>query len=107
MALVSHLAHANGVTTSRHVVGNAVEVLEAFKGHRLPLALGGHNHSVEKDVYITEAGPLRFEQTSAIHERGGVGPFYVPSGFTLYRVKNGAIDAGTFVRMDPPGSLTN
>jgi hypothetical protein len=31
------------------------------------------------------------------------GPLIIPSGFTLYTVRDGKIDAGQFVRLDPPG----
>jgi len=29
----------------------------------------------------------------------------IPSGFTLYTVHDGTIDAGQFVRLDPPPSV--
>jgi hypothetical protein len=31
-----------------------------------------------------------------------LGPVIIPSGFTLYTVRNGEIDAGKFVRIDAP-----
>jgi hypothetical protein len=31
-----------------------------------------------------------------------LGPVIIPSGFTLYTVHDGKVDAGQFVRLDPP-----
>jgi len=31
-----------------------------------------------------------------------VGPVIIPSGFSLYTVRDGKIDAGRFFRLDPP-----
>jgi hypothetical protein len=98
---VSSVARVNGVRSFRHTVANTRAVLEVLKGHSL-LALGAHSHSGEKISFETDAGRLRFEQSAAIIGRNQLAPVSLPSGFTLYTVRSGEIDAGVFVRMDPP-----
>jgi hypothetical protein len=106
MALVASVAHLKTGTVFRHAGANTLAVLEAFKGRALPLILGGHMHVAEKLVYQTERGPLRFEQTAAIVGPNDYGPVIMPSGFSLYTVTNGVIDAGTFVPLTmPTGSI--
>ncbi|HET7585849.1 MAG TPA: metallophosphoesterase [Gemmatimonadaceae bacterium] len=102
MALVSSVAHPKGGTSFRHSVANTLAVLGAFKGRPQPLLLGGHMHVAEKIVYQTDHGPLRFEQTAAIVGPNDYGPVIMQSGFTLYNVSNGVIDAGTFVPLTMP-----
>lgn len=91
----------NGKMQFRHVVSNTAEVLAAIrKNHRLEIALGGHFHSREAIRYEIEGEPVRFFQTGAV-----VGPNPVPgmkmaSGVTLYHVRNGNVDDGTFLRLD-------
>ena len=51
----------------------------------------------EKLDYTTDRGPLRFEQSAAIVGPNDYGPVVMESGFSLYTVTNGVIDAGTFV----------
>lgn len=102
MALVSSVAHPKTGTTFRHMGANTLAVLDAFKGRPLPLILGGHTHVAEKLVFQTDRGPLRFEQSAAIVGPNDYGPIIMPSGFSLYTVTNGAIDAGTFVPLTMP-----
>jgi hypothetical protein len=45
---------------------------------------------------------LRSEVSAAIVGGNEVGPLILPSGFTLYTVRDGKIDAGQFLRLDPP-----
>jgi Icc protein len=85
----------NGKSNFRHNVSNAKEVLAAIGTARLPVALGGHMHTRESLRY--EGVPTRFEQTAAIVGPAGSGPMRFPSGFMIYRVQDGKIDAGTFV----------
>ena len=102
MVLVSSVAHLKTGPTFRHTGANTLAVLEAFKGHRLPLILGGHTHVAEKTVYQTEGGPLRFEQSAAIVGPNDYGAVVMSSGFSLCTVTNGVVDAGTFVPLTMP-----
>ncbi|MES2306864.1 MAG: metallophosphoesterase [Gemmatimonadota bacterium] len=102
MALVSSVAHLKTGPTFRHTGANTLAVLEVFKGRPWPLILGGHTHVAEKMVYQTDRGPLRFEQSAAIVGSNDYGPVIMQSGFSLYTVTNGAIDAGKFVPIDMP-----
>jgi len=45
---------------------------------------------------------VRFEVSAAIIGGNTVGPMTLPSGFTVYTVRNGEIDEGRFVHLDPP-----
>lgn len=102
MALVSSVAHLKTGPSFRHTGANTLEVLDVFKGRPLPLILGGHTHVYEKLVYQTSRGALRFEQPGAIVGPNDYGPIVMPSGFSLYSVTNGKIDAGTFVPLVVP-----
>jgi len=95
------LITVNGVTTFRHSVGNAKDVLSRFRNRRLVLALGGHMHVRERLLYEIDGFPTRFEQSAAIVGPSGEGALRFKSGFVVYRVQNGVIDAGTFVPLDP------
>ncbi|HYV95864.1 MAG TPA: metallophosphoesterase [Gemmatimonadaceae bacterium] len=100
--LVSSVAIVNGVKSFRHTVGNLPQVLELMRGHQFVLGLGSHTHSAEHVNFVTDGMAARFDVSSAITAGNVAGPVVVPSGFTLYTVKNGVIDAGQFVRLDPP-----
>ena len=102
MGLVGSVAHLKTGPSFRHTVANTLAVLDAFKGHPLPLILGGHMHVAEKLVFQSDRGPLRFEQSAAIVGPNDYGPVVMPSGFSLYTVTNGVIDAGTFVPLPMP-----
>jgi len=91
------LITVNGRTQFRHTVSNAADVLTALAARRHVLALGGHVHMREL-IDLGRAGPrTRFENAAAIVApvKTGIGTF--PSGFTVYTVRNGEIDAGRFV----------
>ena len=91
----------SGRTTHRHTVANVLEVLKTMRGHRWVLALGGHIHAGEKLVFQQDGVATRFEQAAAIVGGGALEDYLViPSGFSLYTVRNGVIDAGSFVRLD-------
>jgi len=94
------LITVNGVTTFRHTVGNAKEVLARFRNRRLVLALGGHVHIRERLLYEIDGVPTRFEQSAAIVGPSGDAALRFKSGFVVYHVRDGAIDAGTFVPLD-------
>lgn len=89
----------NGKTQFRHNVANAGAVLAVLAGRIHVLALGGHIHSAERIDFGWEGIGTRFRNAAAI-----VGPVtsagrVFPSGFTVYTVRNGVIDDGTFVRL--------
>jgi hypothetical protein len=47
-------------------------------------------------------GGTRFEQAAAVVGPAGQGEIRHPSGVTVYRVRRGRIDAGTFVPLTMP-----
>lgn len=86
-----------GKAQFRHSVSNAKDVIALIGLTRFPLALGGHMHVREQLRY---AGiPTRFFQTAAVVGPSESGPLTMPSGVTVYRVRAGKIDDGTFVPM--------
>jgi hypothetical protein len=91
------LIRINGKMQYRHIVSNTADVLDALRPLRLEIALGGHMHVRESLIYQTDAGPVRFQQAAAIVDSSKVGGMTMASGFTVYRVKNGKIDDGTFI----------
>lgn len=96
---VGPIAHPFGKPVYRHTVWNALKVLGAMKSHRV-LALGAHTHIGEKITYQTSAGLIRFEQSASIIGGPQTGVIDIPSGFTLYTVHQGEIDAGRFVGLN-------
>ena len=94
------LIKVNGKTVFRHVVSNAQEVLTELRKHPFPLALGGHMHLRESLTYETDKGKTRFHQSAAIIGPSDVAGMQLPSGITLYHVRNGVIDDGTFIPLD-------
>jgi hypothetical protein len=92
------LEKEKGSTQFRHVVSNALEVLEILKGHYYPLALAGHYHYQQK--FSLEGLNTRFEQTGAVIGPSSMGVISMPSGVTVYTVSNGKIDEGKFIRLD-------
>jgi hypothetical protein len=100
--LVASLAKVNGKKQYRHTVGNVLDVLEVLRGHRYVLALGSHMHAPERASFVSDGVQLRSDVSAAIVGGQEVGPVIIPSGFTLYTVHEGKIDAGQFIRLDPP-----
>ncbi len=94
------LIRVAGKTQFRHVVSNTAELLLALAPHRLEIALGGHMHTPESIVYQSQTGPLRFHQAGAVVGSNTVAGIKIPSGVTLYRVRAGQIDNGTFLPLD-------
>jgi hypothetical protein len=90
-----------GRTVFRHVVSNAADVLARLKGRRLEIALGGHYHMRESIAYEIEGMRGRFHQAAAVVGPTRTGGVTHRSGITLYRVRAGAIDDGTFIAIDP------
>jgi len=94
------LITVNGKTVYRHTVSNAGDVLAVLRKHRHVLALGGHLHATERIEYEMTGVRTRFNQVSAVvGDSRGAGLESI-SGVTLYRVKNGEIDAGRFIPLE-------
>jgi Icc-related predicted phosphoesterase len=92
------LEKGKGGTQLRHVVSNSQEVFTILQGSNYPLALAGHHHSQQR--FSMEGIQTRFEQSAAVIGPSQEGVFKLPSGVVVYKVKDGRIDAGTFVRLD-------
>jgi predicted phosphodiesterase len=87
-----------GVLQYRHIVSNTEAVLAILKNNNYPLALAGHYHYQQKFSF---AGcQTRFEQTAAVIGPSETGVIKMPSGVTLYYIKNGQIDEGHFIPLD-------
>ena len=104
MAYVSSVAHVNGQTVMRHTVSNTIDVIAAMHGHRYVLGLGAHTHAGERLSFWTGGMSIRFEQSPAVVGSAEFGPLTIRSGFTVYSVHDGNIDAGRYVSLDaePP-----
>lgn len=87
----------NGKKQFRHTASNLDAVLTAIRPHRFEIALGGHIHYRELVTMQSAAGPLRFFQTAAIVGDTPKGGLLLPSGITVYTVRNGRVDDGVFV----------
>ena len=94
------LERENGVLQFRHVVSNAHELVDLISAHPYPIALSGHYHVRQIFWLETEGQKTRFEQTAAVVEAVKEGNQTMPSGVTLYTVKDGKIDEGRFIPMD-------
>ena len=93
------LITVSGKTTFRHTVSNAAEALTVLRKHRHVLALGGHIHASEQIVYEVNGLKTRFNQTAAIVGPNAAASMQFSSGFTLYAVRNGVIDAGRVISL--------
>jgi predicted MPP superfamily phosphohydrolase len=91
-----------GRTLYRHVVSNTREALARLRGHRLELALGGHMHVRESLAYAADGRTVRFHQSAAVVGPSEAAGLAMTSGFTVYKVKDGVVDNGTFVPLDEP-----
>jgi Calcineurin-like phosphoesterase len=91
------LIRVNGKLLFRHLVSNSFDVLAALRPHRLEIALGGHLHTREVLEYQTEEGLRRFHQAGAVVGSNETGGLKMASGVTLYRVKAGVVDGGSFL----------
>jgi 3',5'-cyclic AMP phosphodiesterase CpdA len=96
------LITVHGKTVFRHVVSNAAEVLTVLRTRQHVLALGAHIHAGEKISYEIAGVKTRFEQSPAVIAPTQIGPLTFPSGFTLYTVRKGVIDAGKFIPLVMP-----
>jgi hypothetical protein len=96
------LITVNGKTMFRHSVSNAGDVLAILRKRRHVLALGGHMHATERIEYEIAGVKTRFNQVSAVVGNSRGAGLESISGVTLYRVKDGEIDAGHFIPLDRP-----
>jgi hypothetical protein len=94
------LITVRGKTVFRHSVSNAGAVLAVLRKHHHALALGGHMHATERIEYEMTGGKTRFNQVSAVVGNSRGAGLESISGVTLYRVKNGEIDAGRFIPLE-------
>lgn len=88
----------NGKANFRHSVSNAGDIIALMQGHPYTLALGGHMHVREQIRY--EGSPIRFFQAGAVIGPSEGSGLMLKSGVSVYRVKGGKIDDGTFVPLD-------
>jgi 3',5'-cyclic AMP phosphodiesterase CpdA len=95
------LITVKGKTVYRHTVSNAGEALAVLRKRRHVLALGGHMHATERIEFEMAGVKTRFNQNSATIGAPRSAGLQFVSGVTLYRVKNGVIDAGRFIPLDP------
>ena len=94
-----------GKASFRHTVSNAGDVLEILRGHRYPMALGGHVHIRETLEYALGGQSTRFEQAAAVVGPSDGAGLHFSSGITAYHVRHGEIGPGHFIPLpDPPGS---
>ena len=100
------LITVRGKTVYRHTVSNAGDVLAVLRKHRHVLALGGHFHAAEKVVYDIEGVRTRFNLAAAIVGPTNSNGLRWPSGVTLYTVRDGVIDDGTFIPLGMPDRVT-
>jgi predicted MPP superfamily phosphohydrolase len=95
------LITVKGKTAYRHTVSNASQVLAILRKRRHVLALGGHLHATERIEYETAGVKTRFNNISATIGAPRNAAGLSLSGVTLYHVKDGVIDAGRFIPLDP------
>jgi Calcineurin-like phosphoesterase/N terminal of Calcineurin-like phosphoesterase len=94
------LIRVNGKLQFRHLVSNSFDVLAALRPHRLEIALGGHLHTREVLEYQTDEGLRRFHQAGAVVGPNKTDVLTMASGVTLYRVRAGVVDGGTFLPLE-------
>ena len=90
----------------RHTVSNAAEVLAVLRKRRHVLALGGHMHAGERLEYVIDGVRTRFHVSAAVIGPSNAGGLRFPSGVTVYTVRDGVIDEGTFVELGTAGRAT-
>jgi len=96
------LITVRGRTVSRHVVSNATEVLAILRARPHVHALGAHVHAGEKISVEIDLVKTRFEQSPAVIGPSQRGALTFPSGFTVYTVRKGVVNAGEFVPIVVP-----
>lgn len=91
----STLIDINNKKHFRHVVTNASDVMSLLKNNMYALALSGHYHSAQQ--FSLYGISTRFNQAGALLGDGNMSGLTLPSGFTLYTVKNGIVNSGEFI----------
>ncbi len=94
------LERENGVLQFRHTVSNAHELISILSKYNYPIALSGHNHMRQVFWYENDGPKTRYEQASAVIGPAEEGEIKIPSGVTLYSVKDGKISEGQFIPLD-------
>lgn len=94
------LEREKGVLQFRHTVSNAHELISILSKHNYPIALSGHYHARQVFWIESEGQKTRYEQTSAVVGPSEEGEIKIPSGVTLYSVKDGKISEGQFIPLD-------
>jgi hypothetical protein len=93
------LITVKGRTTFRHMVSNAADVLTVLRKRRHVLALGGHMHAGERLEYVVDGLRTRFHVSAAVIGPSNAAGLRFPSGVTVYTVRDGVVDDGTFVAL--------
>ncbi len=91
------LITVRGQIVFRHLVSNVGDVLALLRARPHVLALGAHVHAGEKIAVEVNGVRTRFEQSATVVGPSRRRPLTFTSGFTLYTVRDGVIDAGRFV----------
>lgn len=94
------LEKVNGKPQFRHVVSNALEVVNIVNSHPYPIALAGHFHSRQVFWFESNKQKTRYEQAAAVVGPSGDDNLVMQSGVTLYTVKDGKVDEGKFIPLD-------
>jgi len=94
------LEREKGVLQFRHTVSNAHELISILNKYNYPIALSGHYHARQVFWYESEGQKIRYEQASAVIGPSEEGEIKIPSGVTLYSVKDGKISEGQFIALD-------
>lgn len=94
------LEREKGVLQFRHTVSNAHELISILTKYNYPMSLSGHYHARQVFWYESEGQKIRYEQTSAVVGPAEEGGIKIPSGVTLYSVKDGKISEGQFIPLD-------
>ena len=93
------LITVRGRTQFRHEVSNAPEIATAMGRHRWEIALGGHVHHRESLSLQLAERTMRFHQAAAVTGTARKAGLVLPSGVTLYTIRDGHVDDGRFVPM--------
>jgi len=91
------LITVRGRTQFRHSVSNFPEIAAAMGRHRWEIALAGHVHHRESLALQLADRVMRFHQAAAVTGNASKAGLLLPSGVTLYTVRDGRVDDGRFV----------
>ncbi len=93
------LIEVDGLTSFRHTVSNAESALSVLRQRDLTLALAGHDHIRETLFYETAGVQTRFHNAAALRSKSEAAGLELLSGVTVYLVRDGVVDDGTFIRI--------